>query len=100
MGLARWSRVGPPAVLVLAALVLTAVTPTALSAALNPPPRTDCASLSPLAAARAALGVSNATPALDVRPELGKRGELTGRALTAQSGSGAVVSISLPTESF
>jgi hypothetical protein len=101
MGLARlWSRVGPPSVLLLAALLVTAASPPQFSAAFNAPARVDCVSLVPVAAAAAALSPTSAAPALTVRPLLGKRGELTGRALTAQAGTRAPVSLTLPTESF
>jgi hypothetical protein len=103
MGLARWRyRVGPPSILLLGALILTAAAAVTLSAANDAAAATaDCGSVTPASAARAALATaSGAPPALRLSAQLTKRGELVGRSFAAQSGSGGVYSVSLPVESF
>ena len=62
MGLARLSgRVGPPIVLLLPAMMLTAALPAPFSAAV--PARVDCKSITPAVAARSALASSTGAPA-------------------------------------
>jgi hypothetical protein len=102
MGLARFiGRVGPPVVLLLPAMMLTAALPAPFVAAPLAPARVDCKSVTPSAAARSALTASGGTPAsASVRGQLNTLGELVGRNLTAQSGSSAPLSVTLPTESF
>ena len=89
-------------VLLLSAILSTAVTPAALSAGLRPVSRAGsaCASASPAVAARAASDGSNRSLAASSRSQLGKRGEVVGRALNARTASGVALAIDLPTESF
>src|SRR5688572_18757948 len=97
----RRNRVGPPAVL-LTALIMTAVTPAALSAGLLPvaPVAPACGPTAPATAARAALAEGTGRASLPrVRPQLSKRGELTGRVLSAETSTGTTVSVALPVES-
>ena len=101
MGLARWCyRVGPPSILVLTAMLVTAAIPTPFAAAVTPT-RVDCRSLAASAAARSALtSTAGSVPSVSVQSQLGTRGDLTGRTLTAQSGLSTAMAVSLPSESF
>lgn len=100
---ARWrNRVGLP-FLLMSALLSTVVTPAAMSAGLRPAagPGVDCRNATPSAVARAALARSGERQlGARVQPQLAERGELTGRVLSAQTATGAAVSIALPVESF
>lgn len=100
---ARWrDRICPLAVLLMTALILTAVAPVSISAGLRAPaaPSVDCGSVSPIGAVRAALAGGRGRFAQPrVQSQVTKRGELTGRLLSAQTTSGAGVSLALPVES-
>jgi hypothetical protein len=94
----RMPRIGLP-VLLIAALITA---PAAIAAAIQPVSRAGsaCSAASPAAAARAAVDGSRRDLKATARGLLGKRGELTGRVLTAQSASGAPIGVALPIESF
>jgi hypothetical protein len=99
---ARWrNRVGPPAILLVAAVILTAAAPPAIAAGIRQaPPQADCGSITPVSAARAALGPLNGRAAqAKAQAQLGRRGELLGRAFSV-GGAGAPISVALPVESF
>lgn len=102
MGLARFSgRVGPPIALVLPAMLLTASLPAPFATAAPAASRVDCNAVTPMAAARAAIAPSGTSVAsASVRAQLNGMGELVARSLTADSGTGTPIAISLPTESF
>ena len=100
---ARWrDRVGLPALLLIA-LMSTAVTPAAMTAGLRPAAISgvDCRAVTPAAVARDALDPPRGRGgSARVLAQLAKRGELTGRVLSAQTAAGAALSIALPVESF
>lgn len=103
MDRARWRDRAAMSALLLTAMISTAVTPTALSAGLRPqdPVAVDCLTVTPAAAARAALVSPNARAAtVGVQAQVDRRGELTGRVIQAQSRAGSPLSIVLPAESF
>ena len=97
---ARWrDSLGMP-VLLLIALLVTAATPT-LSAGLRPVSRAgSTCSPSSLAVTRAATDGSGRGLEASGRSQLGKSGEVVGRALTASVANGAQVAVELPAESF
>ena len=103
MDRARWrDRICPLAVLLMTALLLTALAPVSISAGLRAPaaPTVDCRSVTPAAAARAALAPDRGRfAAARVQSQVTKRGELTGRLVSAQTSSGAGISLALPVES-
>ena len=103
MDRARWrARIFPLAVLLMTALLLTAFAPVSISAGLRAPaaPSVDCRSVTPAAAARSARVSDRGRFAqARVQAQFSQRGELTGRVLTAQTSSGAGISLSLPVES-
>lgn len=102
MDRARWRDRASLSALLLIAMLSTAVTPAALSAGLRPPAAAavDCQTVTPAAAARGALAAQNArTASVRVQAQVARRGELTGRILTAQSTAGTPLSIALPVES-
>lgn len=103
MDRAQWrDRAAMPALLLIA-MLSTAITPAAMSAGLLPAAATsvDCRSVTPAAAARGALESRSPRAAMvRMQAQLGRRGELTGRVMTAQSAAGAPTSIVLPAESF
>jgi hypothetical protein len=99
---ALWrNRVGPPATLLVAAVILTAAAPPAIAAGFRQaPPQVDCDSVTAGRAARAALGALNGRAAqARSQAQLGKRGELLGRAFSV-GGLGPPISVALPVESF
>lgn len=99
---ARWrNHIGLP-VLLLTALLSAAVTPAAMSAGLRlaASPGIDCLTVTPLAAARAALAPASDGIVTHLESKISKRGELTGRVLSAQTASGRALAIALPVESF
>lgn len=97
---ARWrDRVGPPIALLGVALLLTAVIP-AGSRILAAEARADGCSASPAAAARAALRDASDRAFARVREQLGRRGELTGRALSVDRAGRPGLNIFLPAESY
>jgi hypothetical protein len=103
MDRARWRDRAALSALLLIAMMSTAVTPAAISASLRPaaPAAVDCRSVTPAAAARAALASTNARAAtVRIQAQLARRGELTGRVMTAQTTAGAPLSVVLPAESF
>ena len=97
---ARWrDRVGPPSILFLTALLITAVTPAAISATFAAAAAAvDCASLTPAVAGRAALSASR-PGAARVAQQLNRRGELTGRTLSVGLAGGRSIAVALPVES-
>ena len=103
MSRARWrNRFGPP-ILLMTALFSTFVTPAALSAGLSPaaPVAIDCRNVTSVSVARAVLNGSSGRAAVArIQPQIAKRGELTGRVLSAQTAAGSAISIALPVESF
>jgi len=103
MDRAQWRDRAALSALLLIAMSSTAVTPAALSAGLRPPAAAsvDCRTVPPAAAARGALASQNTRSAsVRVQAQVARRGELTGRVLTAQGSAGAPHSIALPVESF
>jgi hypothetical protein len=99
---ARWrNHVGLP-VLLLSALMSTAVMPAAITAGLMPAiTRADCGSLTPAAAARTTEDVDDGRVRwARVAAQIAKRGDLVGSVMTARIATGATLSIALPNESF
>jgi hypothetical protein len=101
MGFARLrDRVHPPFIVLLTALLVTAVIPAPFSAA-PAPARPDCRFVSATTAARAALSSSSSASAtVTVRAQLNASGELVGRSLAAQAGTSSPIAVALPNESF
>lgn len=103
MDRARWrDRIFPLAVLLMTAILLTAVAPAAMSAGLRvaAPPSLDCGAVTPAAAAKGALAASRGRQhAARVQANITTRGELTGRLLSLQTSAGSGISVALPVES-
>ncbi len=105
MGAVNWrGLLGPPSLLISAALVIAAVLPAAIAAGPLPPPPAPgppCPTLGLLAGgelAAARRASSNARVAAEAL--VTERGEETGRRLAVEPASGAAVEIGLPPESF
>jgi hypothetical protein len=103
MDRARWrDRILPLAVLLMTALMLTAVTPAAMSAGLRvaAPPSLDCGAVTPAAAAKGSLASARGREhAARVQAQVTTRGELTGKLLNLQTSAGSSISVALPVES-
>jgi len=100
---AQWrNHVGLP-ILLMTAILSTAVTPAAMSAGLRPvgPAEMDCQTVTPATAATSALAQSDARrAAARVQPQVAAHGEITGRTVTGRTVAGREISIVLPVESF
>jgi len=101
---ARWrkaDRLGLP-VLLLSALLMTVVTPAALTYGLAPTAAlaADCSTVTPAAAARGATEGDGRNLFARVSSQLGKRGDLLGRALSARTVGGSSLTVALPNESY
>jgi hypothetical protein len=99
---ARWREgVGLP-VLLLSAMLSTAITPAAMSAGLSPVLQrdVDCASISPAAAGRAVTDGDSGSGFATASAQFAKRGDLTGRIIAGRAANGALISLALPTESY
>ena len=99
---ARWREGFGLPVLLLSAMLSTAVTPAAMSAGLLPAILRGCccASVTPAVAGRAATDAGPGAGFARVTAQLAKKGELTGRILTGRAANGAPISVALPVESY